>query len=295
MATGKEKKHDRLGATISVIIHGLLFLLFFFLLAWQPPDPPIEEYGILVNFGTNDAGSGPVQPKNPPVETKKVEEKVQEEPKPQQKPLEEVVEKQQEVQEKVADPVKEQEPIKEVKEESVKQPEPDPVVEKEEKKPEPKKEVRPRKEAPKTEPVKSTKPTRDTKGTGDIDPAKSNQGNKPKKTGDQGKPQGSIDSKALYGSQKGGNGSSYSLTGWKWDEPPQPDDDSSESGRIVFQITVDSEGEVVSVKTLQSTVTPSVRRKYEDAVYELTFSKTAENTRAAVESVGTVTFIIKSN
>ncbi len=292
MGNAKERKNDRLGTLISIGIHGLLLLLFIFLLAWQPPDPPIEEYGITVNFGTSNAGSGPVQPKRKPVETKKVEKKVEDEPKPQEQPKEEVVEEEPEVVDKTPEPVKEE--VKEVKD-VVKQPEPSPVVEEKPKKTAPKKDPEPKKDPPKKDPKKDNKPPRDTSGNSNSNPSKSNQGDKPKKTGDQGDPKGSIDSKSLYGSQKGGNGSSFSLTGWRWDEIPSPEDNSNESGRIVFQITVDEEGEVISVKTLQSTVTPAVRRKYEDAVYELTFSKTAENSNAAASSVGTVTFIIKAN
>ncbi len=289
MSKANENKNDRLGTFISLCIHGLLLILFIFLLAWQPPDPPIEEYGITVNFGTSAAGSGQVQPKRKPVETKKVEKKVEDEPKPQEQPKEEVVDEQPQEVESTPEPVKEE--VKEVKD-VVKQPDPSPVVEE---KPTPKKDPEPKKEKPKTDPKKNNKPPSNTSGNSNSSPSKSNQGDKPKKTGDQGDPKGSIDSKSLYGSQKGGNGSSYSLTGWKWDEVPSPDDNSNESGRIVFQITVDEEGEVIAVKTLQSTVTPAVRRKYEDAVYELTFSKTAQNSNAAASSVGTVTFIIKAN
>ena len=28
------------------VVHGLIILLLVFLVAWRPPDPPIEEYGI---------------------------------------------------------------------------------------------------------------------------------------------------------------------------------------------------------------------------------------------------------
>ena len=292
----------------SLSIHAILLLIFFFLLAWQAPDPPIPEYGIVVNLGTDNAGSGRVQPKRPPVETKKVKEKVPEEPKPQkQEPVEEPVkEALKEVKQEAVE-----EPPKEVIEESVTQPEPSPVVEKKEKKPQPKKEVQPKKKAPEKKPqpkkeapreevpekkpVKNNQPSSDSQGKSEKEPAKSNQGDRPGKTGDQGKPRGSVDSKALYGSQGGGGGSRLDLAGWNWDELPRPDDRSDESGRIVFEIKVDDQGEIISVRTIMKTVSPAVEKIYRDEVENLTFHKTAENTRPAPVSTGRITFIIKSN
>lgn len=296
MTAPKEKKYDRVGMIVSVSIHAILLLIFFFLLAWQAPDPPIPQYGIVVNFGTDNAGSGRVQPKRRPVETKKIKKETPEEPKPQkQEPVEEPVEK----------PVKEapkevkqevvEEPAKEVVEESVTQPEPSPVVEKKEKKPPPKKEVQPKKETPEKKPVETNQPKNDGRGESTKEPTRSNQGDRPKKTGDQGKPQGSVDSKALYGSQGGGGGSRLDLAGWNWDELPRPDDRSDENGRIVFEIKVDDQGEIISVRTIEKTVSAAVEKIYRDEVENLTFHKTAENTRPAPISTGRITFIIKSN
>lgn len=281
---------------VSVSIHAILLLIFLFLLAWQAPDPPIPEYGIVVNFGTDNAGSGRVQPKRRPVETKKIKKETPEEPKPQkQEPVEEPVEKPVEEAPKEVKQEVVKEPAKEVVEKSVTQPEPSPVVEKKEKKPPPKKEVQPKKEIPEKKPVETNQPKNDGRGESKKEPARSNQGDRPKKTGDQGKPQGSVDSKALYGSQGGGGGSRLDLAGWNWDELPRPDDRSDENGRIVFEIKVDDQGEIVSVRTIEKTVSAAVEKIYRDEVENLTFHKTAENTRPAPISTGRITFIIKSN
>lgn len=306
MSAPKEKKYDRVGTIVSISIHAILLLIFFFLLAWQAPDPPIPEYGIVVNFGTDNAGSGRVQPRRPPVETKKVKEKVPEEPKPQkQEPVEEPVEK---APQAVKQETTEESP-KQAVEESVNQPDPAPVVEKKpqpkkevqpkkkepEKKPEPIKDPQPKEKAPEKSPAKNKQPESNSQGKSEKEPARSNQGDRPQKTGDQGKPRGSVDSKALYGSQGGGGGARLDLAGWNWDELPRPDDRSQESGRIVFEIKVDDQGEIISVRTIEKTVSPAVEKIYRDEVENLTFHKTAENTRPAPVSTGRITFIIKSN
>ncbi|RSK40653.1 energy transducer TonB [Mangrovimonas spongiae] len=58
-----ETKHERNSAKITVLITVILLLLLFVV---GPPymDPPVE-YGVAVNFGTTDFGSGQVQPKKP--------------------------------------------------------------------------------------------------------------------------------------------------------------------------------------------------------------------------------------
>jgi len=73
-----ETKHERNSATITLLISLIIVLLMFVM---GPPymDPP-EEYGVAVNFGTTDFGSGNVQPNEPiksePVKVNKVPEEV---------------------------------------------------------------------------------------------------------------------------------------------------------------------------------------------------------------------------
>ncbi len=58
-----ETKHERNSAKITSLIVLILLLLLFVV---GPPymDPPLE-YGVAVNFGTSDVGSGDIQPKKP--------------------------------------------------------------------------------------------------------------------------------------------------------------------------------------------------------------------------------------
>lgn len=104
-----------------------------------------------------------------------------------------------------------------------------------------------------------------------------------------------IDERGLYKAHLGKQaGALLELVGWVWDAAPQPQDDTEESGKIVFEIKIDELGEVIAVKTLEKTVSPLVEKIYKDALTELTFSKTADNTVYAPISTGKVTFILQA-
>ncbi|GEM_PF-134937 len=64
-------KRDRKAMTISLVVHGVLAILFIFILAWREPDPPIPEYGIELNLGVLDPGSGSIQRETPPAQVDK--------------------------------------------------------------------------------------------------------------------------------------------------------------------------------------------------------------------------------
>ena len=105
-----------------------------------------------------------------------------------------------------------------------------------------------------------------------------------------------IDERAIFNSKKSGGtkGSSLDMQGWVWDFEPNPSDNSSESGRIIFEIIVDYYGEIVGLKTLETTVSPIVENIYKEEVLNLTFSPTNNNNPADI-SKGKITFIIKNN
>lgn len=71
-----ETKHERNSARITVLI-SLILLLLLFVVGPQYMDPP-EEYGVAVNFGTTDFGSGnkPLSEPKKAVEEQVVEEEV---------------------------------------------------------------------------------------------------------------------------------------------------------------------------------------------------------------------------
>ncbi|MEP4669415.1 MAG: hypothetical protein ABJZ91_11375, partial [Cyclobacteriaceae bacterium] len=109
--------------------------------------------------------------------------------------------------------------------------------------------------------------------------------------GDEGKEEGTLDGRALYGSQGSADGASLQMAGWTWDDKPKPKDDSSETGSIEFEITINRDGEIVRIDQVYSSVSPTVSIRYKQSVEMLTFQKT-DNEPAAEFSTGKVTFII---
>jgi protein TonB len=150
--------------------------------------------------------------------------------------------------------------------------------------------TKPVEQAPKEEPKVEEKKV----DSNALYPGSSSQGNKENTAGDAGNPDGNVEARALYGKQGGGGGGpSLDLAGWRWDFVPNPNDNSKENGRIVFEIRVDDNGEVIGVRTLEKTVSPAVEQLYRREVEKLTFSPTSNSIPAPI-STGKITFIIRS-
>ncbi|MGB3466139.1 MAG: hypothetical protein WBA74_12755 [Cyclobacteriaceae bacterium] len=307
MEQQEDKKNKKQALLITLAIQVVLALLIVFIVAWRAPDPPIPEYGIELNFGTVDAGQGEIQPENTQDVTSNEDTEV-EEPATDEA-TQEVTE------ESTIDEV--QEPVEATQQTS----EPEPVETTEntpavnsnvespnvvpESKPEKTdkkdldevndvtKPVKPDEKAPVKDNSKSTekgasatdnsKNSNDSKGNGDK--------NKP---GDQGDKEGEIDQNALYGNQGSNDGSMLEMAGWEWDEEPEPADKSEATGKIVFEITVDQDGYITKIVTIEKSVPPAVVQVYRRAVEELTFSKKS-GYKPAASSTGKITFIIKAN
>ncbi|GJM30862.1 MAG: hypothetical protein DHS20C17_34970 [Cyclobacteriaceae bacterium] len=299
--TTEEKKNDRMGMGISLGVHAAILILFFFLLAWKQPFPPLPEYGIEVNFGLDNAGSGEVQPTAPANNNPApVEDPAPEEPAAAEEEITPEPETVPQVQEQTETQVQEQEEAAPVEAARVTQPQPDVVPVKET--PEEKKiEEEPvKKETPKLDPAAAyPNRTNNTNGASGTEgeakqPAQSNQGDKPGTTGDQGNPDGKIDARALYGNPGGGGGAALDMTGWNWDFLPQPKDLSNETGHIVFEIKIDDQGDIISIRTVEKSVSDPLVKIYRSEVAKLTFSQTSANSRPAPTSTGRITFIIKA-
>ncbi len=286
--TQEEEKNKRIAAGISVAVHVILLLLLIYIMAWRAPDPPAAEIGIELNFGMDAAGSGNVQSTAAANESKNVEDS---KPAPKQ-----------------PNPVSEPKPVV--------RPTPTPPVEtpkvvsttadapvavKEEKKPEPK--PQPKEEVVKKEPEKpkSLYPGKPTTSTGNGKAGTSdnatgnNNGDDANKVGDKGSPEGKLDAKALYGKPGGGGGGEgLDMPGWRYDIQPKRDPYENETGFVKFRIKIDSDGNLISVTTLESTVSPHVEKWYKDQVQKSTFSRTGGSSAAATGATGVVTFVIRS-
>jgi protein TonB len=293
----EEKKSQRTGLIATIGFHTVLLILFFFLLAWSEPDPPVPEYGIELSFVQSDSKGKVESVKEQAQEVSEDSEDEAVEPS-EQEPIEEVVEEQVEELAEESEPAESADEEEEIPVEEESEPtdkseiaesedvnSPDIVEEKkeEEKKEEEKKEVEQQKE--KSTPKKSN----------------SNDGAGESKSENKPAPKPTLDSRAIYKGSKGesnsqssSGGSSLNMSGWIWDFEPEPDDQSDESGKVIFKIIVDDEGVIIQITTLEKTVSPIVEKKYKDAVMDLTFSKTSENRSTATTSSGKITFIIKS-
>jgi len=211
-------KHKRKSAVITALIL-LLFIFAIFNFGMQYLDPP-EEYGLAINFGDTDEGSGP------PVWTSKksvpeavLPKTVKETPK--ETLLKEVITKETAEEVPVVEKVKDKKPAP-VKE----------VVAKELLKPTPKPSKENRDALNKLLNGNTTDGA--IKGEGDTD----TEGLKGEKDGDP------ISSK-YYGNTGTSSGENYNLAGRKALSTPKKQPDCQEEGIVVVHITVDRNGKVV--------------------------------------------------
>ncbi|HEY5824964.1 MAG TPA: hypothetical protein VIT44_11390 [Cyclobacteriaceae bacterium] len=276
--SSQEQKNRNIGLITSAGIHGGILLILFFLVAWRAPDPPLPEYGIQLNFGLDDQGTGDIQPEEP-----NVTEEIKEESKPEeQKPQEETEVKPNDV--KVTEqPVSKQE---------------SPVVVKEEKKevkPEPVKE-KPKEEKPLAEYKKEEKKESKTDATTDGGKTTTSHGDDADKKGDKGDPEGSLDAKALYGKQGGGggNGLALSMSGWAWaDQPRIPELPDNADGRIIFEIECDEDGEIVGITTLERGLSPKAEQILKDEIRKNSLIRTSGG-QVPARSKGRIVFSLKT-
>lgn len=276
----REERDRRLAGILTVVIYAILLTIFIFTVVWSPPDPPIPVYGIEVNFGTDNAGSGKVQSQSKANNNPNLDDARPNITRPTPAPVTETRPTTQ--------------PVERATEKTVEQPVSRPLVTedpnspdvREERKVSPPVTSRPSEQPRPNEPPANTE---SGKGTGDRSIANNN-GNVPGTTGDQGRPEGSLNSDALMGSG-GSGGTSLDIAGWTWETRPVVNDRSSETGRLEFEIRVDRNGDVVGVRLLFRSVSPSVARIYEEALKEVTFRPTSAGSRPSI-TVGRVVFNI---
>ncbi|RFS14593.1 hypothetical protein [Emticicia sp. C21] len=327
--TEDDKKNQPLALVISLVIYGsFLTILFFLKLMYTPLEEP---EGVELNYGIDLVGSGDIQTTNkanpspnnydvkpaakeeeakpakvkplvttPPVPEKAVKVKVKEAP---AKPV---------ITSNDESPVTEKENDKPVKKVETK-----PVV-----KPSPV-ETKTKTETPKPEPPKPEPPKRTvddgslfkkgTKGSNGANGANSNSngtigtrdgigGNnngdgKKGEVGDKGDPRGTLDGKSLYGNPGKGGGSGASiggLSGWNKKKLSLPNDGSSETGKIVFKVTVDDSGDVVGISVVESTVSPAVQNFYKNYIQQKLSSVLTPAGTPPPRASGTITINIQS-
>lgn len=303
-----EPEARMLAATGAFVITALvLIVLFFITLSHSISQPPPIQF-VEVNFGTDNVGSGNVQTYNKPSDSKRAVDVKKAEDKPNPKvtttnrlertpptPVPKIEEA------KTAKVVREKPDIVSKVESPVSSPE----------RPEPKKTTAaaptPTPVPPRAEPVKKVESVdpnalykRSSGGGGsngtvgrESGTGGNNNGDDRAGVGDKGNPNGKIDAKGLYGTPGGtGSGVAFDVSGWSMSGRPNVNDDSDETGKIVFQLKVDQSGDIISVRTVQTTVSPTVVDLYKKAVQRLRLVPKSSVTPPV--SMGTITFIIKS-
>jgi outer membrane biosynthesis protein TonB len=303
VASLEEAKNKRTAAIIALAVHGIFILICLFFFTFLPPEPPIAEGGIEVDYGLDDEGSGEVRslapantnPDNP--DAKAGAPQTQPEPEQQSYTPPAPVKEEPVITSEEESPVEAEDkpPVTKPTPRPV-EPKREPVVQKEDK-PEPKK---PAPEQPKVnkDALFTKKPGAGGLNNGTSDKvAGNNNGDDVGKVGDKGDPRGIMGGKNYEGTPGtgGGNGPSYNIRGWRPDRRITETDNSSETGKIVFEIKIDEEGKFLSAKVLETTVSPSVVAFYKERIQKLTFTPTNDNSVPAPISTGTITFIIKSN
>lgn len=270
-----------------------MLLLFYFLIAWKEPFPPIPSYGIELSFGLENTGTGD-RPLSSPTPVEEVQEMSEESESSEVDVSEEVIDEDAEF---IDTPL--EEVVEEAETPIADQPSPD-VVKEQTTVTEDVNPVKKKLEEPQQNPVETAKeevPKEPELNPAAAMPQSTNDANSTKgddaNAGAAGKKEGDIDGRGLMGEQGGANGASLQMAGWVWDFKPQPKDNSTESGKIVYKIKIDGDGYIIGIEVVSSTVSPTVQQYYRQSVERLSFSKTNEYTSAPTSS-GTITFIIRS-
>lgn len=280
--------HKRKSALITGVITALLLVVIFFF-GLKYLDPPIE-YGIAVNFGTTDFGSGDQQP--------------QEELQPLTQPSEPIEEQQEEVEEVVeetsSEAVKAEEVITQENEETI-------AIKKEEEakkkleadrrnKLEKERLAKEKIEREKREEAERVKREQEAKrkaldalmgGLNSDGKAKGGEGND-NQAGDKGKVTGDPNAKGYYGS--GAGGGNYRLGNRQALNKPKPAYNCNEDGNVYVSITVDQNGNVIEAQAGVKGTTTAATCLLESAKEAALKTKFSPDASAPARQIGLIIY-----
>jgi periplasmic protein TonB len=302
MDTNQEAKNKRIAAATTFVVNAAILLLMIFIGSWKMAGEGDGDYpGIEVNLGYDEQGSGDIEPMTPIGDEKatddedapaeKAEEPVDEKitaPAVTPPPAETKVAETSKV---LTDPnsdveikekPKEEKPVEKVVEKKPEVPVEKPV----EKKPDPVP------TAVYKKPSGSTDATKSGDGTGKQG-TEGNQGDDVGKEGNKGVPGGTPGAAVYKGTPGGGDGGSLELNGWDWDNIPKPNIQDGETGRVVFNIEVDENGELIRYTKESGTVSAAAERACVAAIQKLTFTKKS-GAKVPPVSKGKITFVIRA-
>lgn len=284
MQLTKEQRFGVISSAIFLVIFTGLLLIFGF----SAPYPPPEEEGILINFGTNDFGSGAVEPRptTQPVQQEVVPEPTSTPPPTSSNEQTEeilsqdfdktaVIEEQKRAEKKKQDEIKrkeQEEEIERLKQEKIER---ERIAEEQRKKNEQRQVIEDRAKNA----FGGKNPSGDNTGEGET----YGQGN-------QGDPNGAVESNNRQGNPDGANGISFSLTGRSPRSLPKPDYASQAEGKVVVEVTVDQNGNVVSARAGVKGSTTSNKQLHEAANKAAQLAKFDVSKNAPALQKGTITY-----
>jgi len=275
-----ERKNQRKALAITLLIQGLLFLLFFYAKIWSAEEmkPELPEPGFEVNYGTDDQGGGNVQsynhtsdlPNNDESQPAEKETEVATVTKAKPTPSS----KETVISSVVKSPVSISENTKKTAVVSTK-----PTPEPEEK-------------IDEGALFKKKTTSNGTKGT-NPNPGGNSNGPDAGKIGDKGSRNGTINNSTNY-SGNGGNGegtgsSSVNISGWRIANRPNVKDDTGETGMIRFTIKIDEDGNIIKLVIAENSFSNSLAQKYKRAIEKSKFIKTSSGP-SPKEATGSITF-----
>jgi TonB family protein len=261
-------KRDRNRALAGTIIFHAVLVLVFLFFGLSTPLPLPEEHGVLVSLGYVEDGIGQTQPLSSPP------------PVPQSRPSTPAPEPErivtQESQESIAlpDEVHDTDTDRDMPESERRDPVPDPLEAPEElieEEPEPQPDPR------------AMFPGRDQRNTDRRDQGET------ERSGDQGRPEGAIGANE-YGGIGPGEGIEYSLTGRKANFLPLPEYTTLAQGRVVVQITVNRQGQVIRATAGARGTTTTDRTLHTQAEEAARKARFDLKNDAPEEQTGTITY-----
>jgi len=271
----------------SIVMALMLFLIFTFGLKYF--DPPLE-YGIAVNFGTSNVGSGDVQPTEPLKSSSSQEEVIEE------TETEEVLETQAETQPTAAPAEKvitqdSEESIRIKKVEEAKR-----KVEEAEKQKKLEAERIERQRIAAVEKKRAEEAAKRKKldemmgGLNNADGSATGGEGDDNQAGDKGNPNGDPNASGYYGNGGGGSGGDYRLGNRKAVSKPKPTYDCNEQGRVVVSISVDNSGRVISAQPgIKGTTNsaPCLLTRAKEAALKTRFNS---DSKAPTKQVGSIIY-----
>jgi protein TonB len=318
--THQEIIRKRITAGSVTLIVAAITVIMMILMAWGMPGEGIgNDPGMEVNLGDSDVGSGTDQSPDPGTQTADAgEPKAAESPNQEEvvQPEQQEASKPQEVDPTPVDPAvtSDEESDVEIKKEKPKEVKPvekiieKPTVKPEEKKPVEKAPEKPvekvvvkevKKDPPAPLPGTLYKKGTNTKTDGTAagkEGTPGNEGNDAAGTpGDKGVPGGTPGAHQYQGTPGGGDGGSTTLDlkGWDWDKKPQVTLSTTETGRIVFEVTVNANGDLVKIQKISGSLSAEAETACLNAIRRTTFSRVGTGTPPE-ETKGKVIFVVRA-